>query len=66
MTVYRCRTHGITLTIEGNQRIFDTPEGSLRGLPPCRLLFEKAPVAGTFGNCVIEEVGGEDVPGRTT
>lgn len=54
--IYRCTTHNISVSIEGNKRDFETPPGSLRGMPQCRLLTEKSPKPGKLGECEVEKV----------
>jgi len=56
--VYKCITHEIRLTIEGKRRIFDTLPGSVRGLPPCKILTLHPIAEGKFGDCEIEKVEG--------
>lgn len=65
MTQWKCVTHDLTLTEEGNRRTFVTPPGSIRGLPPCQLLTITEPPGkgkgkpgkeGQFGDCDIEKV----------
>lgn len=61
MTQWKCVTHGIILTEEGNRHTFETPPGSIRGMPPCKLLtITELPEKegkfgkGKFGDCKIE------------
>ncbi|GAI86863.1 unnamed protein product [marine sediment metagenome] len=56
MTQYKCLTHNITLTIEGKKRTFETLPGSIKGLPPCKLLTTNPVEEGKFDNCQIEKV----------
>lgn len=53
MATYKCVTHGVSLTIEGNKRTFETPPGSIRGMPSCKLLTVLQPQEGKFQNCEI-------------
>ncbi|MBA7642439.1 hypothetical protein ES703_50132 [subsurface metagenome] len=53
MTRWECVTHKITLTIEGNKGTFETPPGSIKGLPPCKLLTMPQPTEGRHGECEI-------------
>lgn len=53
MVVYKCTTHGVSLRIDGNTRQFDTPPGSWRGMPQCKLLIMPQPSEGKFGDCEI-------------
>ena len=66
MMQWKCLTHDLTLTEEGNKRTFVTPPGSIRGMPPCQLLtiIDELPGKGKgksgkeekFGDCLIEKV----------
>lgn len=58
MTKWKCTTHNILLTVEGDKRIFETPPSSIRGLPPCKLLIMNPVVEGEVGNCQIEKEEG--------
>lgn len=53
MATYKCVTHGLSLTIDGNKGTFETPPDSIRGLPPCILLTMLQPQEGKFQNCEI-------------
>ena len=53
MTQWTCKRHGISLTVEGDRRTFSTPPGSIKGLPPCRLLIMHPLTEGKFGDCEI-------------
>lgn len=53
MATYKCVTHGLSLTIDGNKRTFETPPGSIKGLPQCKLLNMDQPQEGKFENCEI-------------
>ncbi|GAI31959.1 unnamed protein product [marine sediment metagenome] len=56
MTRWECTTHKIALVIEGNKRTFETPPGSIRGMPPCKLLTINPVTEGKLGNCEIKKV----------
>jgi len=58
MTQRKCITHGITLTEEGTRRTFETPGGSIKGMPPCRILTitELPEKEGKIGDCNIKKV----------
>lgn len=53
MATYKCVTHGVSLTIDGNKGTFETPPGSIRGLPQCKLLTMAQPQEGKTGDCEI-------------
>ena len=53
---WRCIDHSITLTTENKRRTFETPQGSIKGMPPCRLLTLKSLVEGKIGDCQIDKV----------
>ncbi len=58
MATYKCVTHGVLLTIKGNRHTFETPPGSIRGLPPCKLLTMPQPQEGKIQNCeIVKEEG---------
>lgn len=51
-----CLTHRVTVTAEGNKREFQTPPGSWRGMPTCRLMLLAELKEGTYGKCVVQKV----------
>lgn len=53
---WKCTAHNITLTVEDKRRTFQTPAGSIRGMPPCQLLTLNPLKEGEFLNCHIEKV----------
>ncbi len=53
MTVYRCTTHAVVLTIEGNKRVVIGPPGSYPGIPHCYLLLEVNPTEGKHRDCQV-------------
>ncbi|MBA7680788.1 hypothetical protein ES703_89109 [subsurface metagenome] len=56
MTQWKCLTHNLILTEEGNRRTFVTPPGSIGGMPPCKLLTIIPVEKGKFGDCQIKKV----------
>lgn len=56
MKKLECRTHGVKVTVENNQRDYQTPPGSWGGLDQCSLFTLKDLRAGTYGKCVVETV----------
>lgn len=50
-----CKTHQVTLTIEGNRRHIQPPPGSYGY--PCKLVTEPRPQPGKSGDCVIVKEG---------
>lgn len=50
MHKYTCKTHGISILIDGNKRTFETPPGSYAGVPKCHLLLMPQPAEGKFIN----------------
>ena len=55
MTQWECLTHNIRLTVEGNKGNFETPPGSIKGLPACKLLTMLQPQEGKFQDCQIKK-----------
>ena len=50
---YRCKTHSVTLVIDGNKRIFQNPPGSYARMPHCQLHLMPHPTEGKHGDCEI-------------
>lgn len=55
-TVLQCKTHQVTLVVEGTRRVIYTPQGSWGHMEPCQLIMLPYPQPGKVGDCEIEEV----------
>lgn len=53
---YECVTHRIRVTVLKNRRDYDSPPGSYKGVPQCKLLTMKEFSEGKFGPCEIRRV----------
>ncbi len=53
MVKYSCKTHHVSLIIEGNKRTFQNPPGAYAGMPHCYLHLEPHPTDGQHGECEI-------------
>jgi len=53
MTTWKCMTHNIRITEDGKRREVETPPGSIRGMPPCRMLTIFEIKEGQVGECQI-------------
>ncbi|MBA7612425.1 hypothetical protein ES703_19661 [subsurface metagenome] len=57
MVKFSCKSHGVTLIIEGNKRTFQNPPGSYAGMPHCQLHLMAKPTEGKFQDCEIVKEG---------
>jgi hypothetical protein len=57
MTTWKCVTHNIRITEDANRREVETPPGSIRGMPPCRLLTMFELKEGKVGECQVIKEG---------
>lgn len=53
MVKLNCKTHKVSLIIEGNRRRFENPPGAYAGMPRCYLHLEPHPAEGKHGECEI-------------
>jgi len=53
MTTWKCATHNIRITEDEKRRQVETPQGSIRGMPPCRMLTIFEIKEGQVGECQI-------------
>lgn len=55
MRSWICATHGITIREGAGRREVETPPGSIKGMPPCKILTMMEPAEGQVGQCQIKE-----------
>jgi hypothetical protein len=53
MTAWKCTIHNIKITEDAKRREVETAQGSIRGMPPCRLLTMFQIKEGKFGECEL-------------
>ena len=53
MVKFICKTHGVSLLIERNSRLFQNPDGAYAGMPLCQLHIMAKPTEGKFKDCEI-------------
>jgi len=56
--IYECEVHSIRLFIDEERKLrrFETPPGSYRGMPICKLMTKHPVQEGQVGNCLIKKV----------
>ncbi len=53
MVKFSCKSHNVSLIIEGNRRRFQNPPGGFMRMPKCYLHLEPHPTEGKHGECEI-------------
>lgn len=57
---YECLTHRLAVTVQDNKRDYNSPPGSWKGVPQCKLLTMKEFKEGAFGACEIKRTDREE------
>lgn len=53
--ILKCNTHGVTVSYDGNHRVYQTQSGSWGSLEQCQIFLLKDLKPGTYDKCVIVE-----------